>query len=407
LHRILDDSFFSLSLFKLLGSGEVCRGSSTFFTHSRDLPVPIPRWPINRVTGPAVCTVQVFHNALSGPRMFFFAQYYLLIGWNVIIYDRYGIHRSYLTEFINHPRLFYHPYTVLQLLFPNIYNSNSSDAKVMTPCFVYAFDVFVQVDDVKYYFTRDSQGMGTVMSTIQTSNQNSDKQKTYDLATMHFSGASLLLFVDADEYFHCYAPPNRTSRSARNMTNTTTSNSTTRSAKGKRRFRAKRPMRVRAAANAGRRMLWEGAKRGGLLNQAKQQSDVLHWLARSSFNEIYAIRESVYSLLSRDERNVIVRENSTVTIDTTRSHSHCMHTAYQSRNITLMFMCWSNKRVHSGSAKMIDLAHTCPFHWNHRSCTPGALPSETREDQDNIYRQILFYFINIKCLTRSYAVSCV
>jgi hypothetical protein len=58
---------------------------------------------------------------------------------------------------------------------------------------------------VKYYFKRDSPQTtsSSIMATIETSNQNSDKQKTYDFCRIEYSNLSSILFLDADEIFHC------------------------------------------------------------------------------------------------------------------------------------------------------------------------------------------------------------
>lgn len=74
-------------------------------------------------TVPAVCTVQTFLNSVSGPMLYMFTRYYLELDWVVIIYDRFGSHRTFLTDFLNHTRLKYFPFTMFQLMFPNTYNN--------------------------------------------------------------------------------------------------------------------------------------------------------------------------------------------------------------------------------------------------------------------------------------------
>jgi hypothetical protein len=59
----------------------------------------------------AVCTVQTFRNAQSGPMLYLFTAYYISMGWTVLIYDRFGFHREFLAEFIGTPGVYYHPYT--------------------------------------------------------------------------------------------------------------------------------------------------------------------------------------------------------------------------------------------------------------------------------------------------------
>jgi hypothetical protein len=92
---------------------------------TRTLRTLTPR--IYRPHNHAVCTVQVFTNELTGPRLYFFALYYLQLGWHVIIFDRYGRHREYLQEFFRYTVAFhYHPFTILELILPQIYNESAA-----------------------------------------------------------------------------------------------------------------------------------------------------------------------------------------------------------------------------------------------------------------------------------------
>ena len=73
----------------------------------------------------AVCTVQTFKNDLTGPMLSLFAQYYMSTGWLVILYDRFGQHKDFIEPLLQGPfrgRLLYHPYTMLQLIFPSVYD---------------------------------------------------------------------------------------------------------------------------------------------------------------------------------------------------------------------------------------------------------------------------------------------
>ena len=47
--------------------------------------------------------------------LYLFVAYYQRMGWTVIVYDRFGLHRAYLEELLALPGVFYHPYTVLQV----------------------------------------------------------------------------------------------------------------------------------------------------------------------------------------------------------------------------------------------------------------------------------------------------
>ena len=69
-----------------------------------------------------ICAVQTFRNSYSGYMMYFFAKYYLTLNYTVIIYDRFGAHEEFIRRLLDSPNLIYHNYTVLSLLFPEIYN---------------------------------------------------------------------------------------------------------------------------------------------------------------------------------------------------------------------------------------------------------------------------------------------
>jgi hypothetical protein len=51
-----------------------------------------------------------------------FTLYYLSLGYGVIIYDRYGLHQSFLQEFIDEGRIDYHSFTIFEKIFPKDFN---------------------------------------------------------------------------------------------------------------------------------------------------------------------------------------------------------------------------------------------------------------------------------------------
>ena len=77
----------------------------------------------------AVCTVQVFRNKLTSARLFLFVSYYLRMGWTVIVYDRLGLHRDVIAEFGDNVQLNYYPFTVFQILFPEMSGSHSRQVR--------------------------------------------------------------------------------------------------------------------------------------------------------------------------------------------------------------------------------------------------------------------------------------
>jgi hypothetical protein len=82
-----------------------------------------------------VCTVQTYASPTSGPMLWLFSRYYHLIGFRVVIYDRYGRHESFLRDLIDAGQVLYHPYTAFQLARPDLYNTDRATAEVRTSFF--------------------------------------------------------------------------------------------------------------------------------------------------------------------------------------------------------------------------------------------------------------------------------
>lgn len=68
----------------------------------------------------AVCTVQTFMHAFSGPMLYMFIAYYQLMGWRVIVYDRFGMHRAYVKDLLQLPGVDYYPFTGTAFLCPSM-----------------------------------------------------------------------------------------------------------------------------------------------------------------------------------------------------------------------------------------------------------------------------------------------
>jgi hypothetical protein len=81
-----------------------------------------------------VCVVQTYRNPVSGAKLFMFVQYYLSLGYTVLVYDRFGEHAedmapllalassSSLSSLSRRGELKYFPYTALELAIPHKYN---------------------------------------------------------------------------------------------------------------------------------------------------------------------------------------------------------------------------------------------------------------------------------------------
>jgi hypothetical protein len=70
----------------------------------------------------SVCVVQTFRNHMTPPMLYLFIEYYLSIGWNVILFDRHGFHQDLIRQrYHSNSSVIYYPFTINQLLFPDKY----------------------------------------------------------------------------------------------------------------------------------------------------------------------------------------------------------------------------------------------------------------------------------------------
>lgn len=72
-----------------------------------------------------VCLVQTFQNEYSGYMLFLSVKYYYNLGFSVIIYDRSASHRDYLASLLHLSGVYYHPFTIMQVVFPQSPNNSS------------------------------------------------------------------------------------------------------------------------------------------------------------------------------------------------------------------------------------------------------------------------------------------
>ncbi len=137
----------------------------------------------------AVCTVQTFRNAQSGAMLYFFVLFYQRMGWQVIVYDRFGLHKEYLKKLVKLPGVDYYPYTVFQLVQPQKYNVDYKKSMGVE------YKAFYKME-VNWGYTKNKQ-------LADTADQDADKSRTYDHARVEYAHLDFLLFIDADEIFYC------------------------------------------------------------------------------------------------------------------------------------------------------------------------------------------------------------
>lgn len=146
-------------------------------------------WSGHQLNRPhSVVAVLTFRNPGTGPHLYMFVQYWYRIGWTVIIYDRFGSHRSYIQDMLHWPGFFYHPYTVYQLTNPSKYNQAYADK---------------QGSSNKFYYKIESNWGYIGGQVTDLPDQDGDKTKTYDHARMEYPHLSSMLFLDIDELMLC------------------------------------------------------------------------------------------------------------------------------------------------------------------------------------------------------------
>jgi hypothetical protein len=73
-----------------------------------------------------VCHVQTFKNAMSGPQLYLFADYYSKLGFQVVIYDRYGRHEEFISDLVDTMGVIYHPFTSIQIADPDKFTNETA-----------------------------------------------------------------------------------------------------------------------------------------------------------------------------------------------------------------------------------------------------------------------------------------
>jgi len=245
----------------------------------------------------AVGTVQTYVNPVSGMKLVIFARYYLSLGYTVLIYDRYGAHRSHLQPLFSEHNLVYAPYTVLQIALPSVYNSGRQEST-----------------EYRYYSGHQKQHSPNKHAELaDTMNQDSDKQKTYDMMKLDHPDLSSILMLDSDEFLYCPQAPD-------------------------------------------------------ISSQGAYQDKILTRLRAEGVEEVKLVRRA-YS-----GRHIYSHTASTREIDITNRTNECMLSIYSNITATGVDLlrrvlgCWSGVALNNNPGKSGDIGGVCPFHWNHLSC---------------------------------------
>jgi hypothetical protein len=246
----------------------------------------------------AVITAQVFMNDYSGPQLYLFASYYLKMGYLVIIYDRFGNHESHLHSFMDNELFEYHPFTIMQIAYPEYFTramATTQDTKF------------------KRYFSREIPGdLGSVVNAVSdTTQQDEDKRKTYNIARIEYSHVKSLLLVDADELLWCPESPNQQDE----------------------------------------------------LNKVMDSPEV-HFSRNFVYGRLYS--NSGLTNMSRGKTNIISSLNI--------ASGLCMIAGYEKKNYKSMLQCWGRLERYETPLwpKAADVEGLCPFHFGHYACSPSA-----------------------------------
>lgn len=137
----------------------------------------------------AVCAVQTFRSLQTGPSVFAFVQYYLLMGFSVVLYDRFGLHRKFIQSLLGESGFYYHPYIVRKLT-----QSQADANKLMQSTenkFGFKHYHYMKVDSMKNVVADEQQAS-------HAEQDDDNKQRTYDYSRIEYAHFESMLLVDTD-----------------------------------------------------------------------------------------------------------------------------------------------------------------------------------------------------------------
>lgn len=74
----------------------------------------------------SVCIVQTFRNYMTPSMLYLCLEYYLSLGWTIILFDRKGNHHDIIQErYQDNSKILYYPFTVHELIYPERYSSET------------------------------------------------------------------------------------------------------------------------------------------------------------------------------------------------------------------------------------------------------------------------------------------
>ncbi len=139
----------------------------------------------------AVCTVQTFRNAQTGPMLYLFVSYYHRMGWRVIVYDRFGFHREFIEDLLPLPGFDYYNYTIFQLVNPTKYSPEYAKNQG------FGYKIYYSMEKNWGYAAQTNGTMADV------ADQDADKARTYDHSRVEYAHLDTMMYIDSDELLFC------------------------------------------------------------------------------------------------------------------------------------------------------------------------------------------------------------
>jgi hypothetical protein len=189
-----------------------------------------------------------------------------------------------------------------------------------------------------------------VLQMADTADQDSDKQKTYDMARVEFAHLASILFVDSDEFLFC--PAASTARSNASSNN------------------------AAPAGNSGEGdpLESQGKRQRALLDHLQGQGAQEIRLSRVAFSGKCAFPSASPTATSAETTGDFTECTHQCMLDhytaaRSQSSNRSVDTALTSRSLMRqLFSCWSGAALHNNPGKSVDVRSSCPFLWVHWAC---------------------------------------
>ena len=258
----------------------------------------------------AVCAIQTNRNPLSPYQVYMFVAHYLSLGFRVIVYDRMGLHISFIQEFFVNPYFDYYPYSMLEIAWPEAIDLSE------TKNFKY-----------KVYYAKEKKSASDVHADVANDArlQDRDKMMTFDHARIEYSvyeDVKGMMFVDIDEFLFC--------------------------------------PKEAASINAQRAHIKKVLNKLHDVDKIDELRVDVH--PYSAINETFnTIHKCFHSAIELETARTPIHDSSTKISNDAGTYVR----------LTAMHRCFSSVSTSQMWPKSFDFRRKCPFHYNHWSCDGG------------------------------------